>query len=90
MVNTKHGRFMSTFWRSLCVFLLSVPVGAQVPEVKINNGIPRETVGHYRSHRHDWRGRPGRQSSPPRASLPTTSSSVRMSCLIILAMSIPG
>jgi hypothetical protein len=22
-------------------------VGAQVPEVKINNGIPRETVGHY-------------------------------------------
>ena len=47
MVNTKHGRFMSTFWRSLCVFLLSVPVGAQVPEVKINNGIPRETVGHY-------------------------------------------
>jgi len=47
MVNTKYGRFMSTFWRSLCVFLLSVPVGAQVPEVKINNGIPRETVGHY-------------------------------------------
>ena len=47
MVNTKHGRFMSTLWRSLCVFLLSVPVGAQVPEVKINNGIPRETVGHY-------------------------------------------
>lgn len=47
MVNTKHGRFMPTCWRSLCVFLLSVPVGAQVPEVKINNGIARETVGHY-------------------------------------------
>ena len=47
MINTKYGRFMSTFWRSLCVFLLSVPVGAQVPEVKINNGVPRETVGHY-------------------------------------------
>jgi hypothetical protein len=47
MVNTKRGRFTSAFWRSLGVFLLSVPVGAQVSEVKINNGISRETVGHY-------------------------------------------
>ncbi|MCA1852335.1 MAG: hypothetical protein LC647_08060, partial [Beggiatoa sp.] len=44
MVNTKHGRFTSVFWRSLGVFLLSVPVAANA--IEINNGIPQETVGH--------------------------------------------
>jgi len=43
MVNTKHGRFTSTFWRSLGVFLLSLPVAAHA--VLINNGVPQGMVG---------------------------------------------
>ncbi|MDQ3773922.1 MAG: hypothetical protein M3461_05930 [Pseudomonadota bacterium] len=46
MVNTKRGRFTSAFWRSLGVFLLSIPMGANALE--ISNGVPEGTVGHYR------------------------------------------
>ena len=45
MVNTKHGRFTSVFWRSLGVFLLSVPVAANA--VVIDNGVPQGTLGHW-------------------------------------------
>jgi hypothetical protein len=48
MVNTKHGRFTSVFWRSLGIFLLSLPVAAQVP-VRINNGVAQGTVGHLQA-----------------------------------------
>jgi len=50
MVNTKRGRFTSPFWRSLGVFLLSVPLdtNAQVETVEISNGVPAGTVGSYR------------------------------------------
>lgn len=46
MVNTKHGRATSAFWRSLGALALSVPLGANA--VEISNGIPEGTVGHYR------------------------------------------
>ena len=46
MVNTKHGRFTSTFWRSLGVFLLSIPMGSNA--VEISNGVPESQVGHFR------------------------------------------
>ncbi|MGQ0592173.1 MAG: hypothetical protein ACT4QB_05855 [Gammaproteobacteria bacterium] len=46
MVNTKHGRFTSAFWRPLGVLALSVPLGANALE--ISNGIPEGTIGHYR------------------------------------------
>ena len=46
MVNTKRGRFTSTFWRSLGVFLLSVPLGTNA--VEISNGVPAGTVGSFR------------------------------------------
>ncbi len=46
MVNTKYGRSMPAFWRSLGVLALCVPVGAAA--VEISNGIPEGTVGHYR------------------------------------------
>jgi|GEM_PF-1981199 len=46
MINTKHGRFTSAFWRSLGVFLLSIPMGSNA--VEISNGVPESTVGHYR------------------------------------------
>ncbi|MGH8628672.1 MAG: hypothetical protein ACREYC_26525, partial [Gammaproteobacteria bacterium] len=46
MVNTKRGRFRSAFWRSLGVFLLSVPLGTNA--VQISNGVPDGTVGSYR------------------------------------------
>jgi len=49
MVNTKRGRFTSAFWRSLGVFLLSVPLGTNAVEtVEISNGVPAGTVGSYR------------------------------------------
>ena len=49
MVNTKHGRSTSAFWRSVGVLALSVPLGANAVEiVEISNGIPEGTVGHYR------------------------------------------
>jgi hypothetical protein len=47
MVNTKRGRFTSAFWRSLGVFLLSVPLGTNAA-VEISNGVPDGTVGSYR------------------------------------------
>ncbi|MGH9891499.1 MAG: hypothetical protein ACREA0_05845 [bacterium] len=47
MVNTKHGRFTSAFWRSLGVFLLSLPIAANA--VTINNGVPQETIGHLQA-----------------------------------------
>ena len=46
MVGTKRGRFRSAFWRSIGVFLLSVPLGTNA--VVISNGIPAGTVGHFR------------------------------------------
>ena len=46
MVSTKRGRFRSAFWRSIGVFLLSVPLGTNA--IEISNGIPAGTVGHYR------------------------------------------
>jgi hypothetical protein len=46
MVSTKRGRFRSAFWRSIGVFLLSVPLGTNA--VEISNGIPEGTVGHFR------------------------------------------
>ncbi|MGH8576198.1 MAG: hypothetical protein ACREXX_00425 [Gammaproteobacteria bacterium] len=46
MVNTKHGRFTSAFWRSLGVFLLGIPMGSNA--VEISNGVPEVQVGHYR------------------------------------------
>jgi len=46
MVSTKRGRFRSAFWRSIGVFLLSVPLGTNA--VQISNGIPEGTVGHFR------------------------------------------
>ena len=46
MVNTKRGRFTSAFWRSLGVFLLSVPLGTNA--VEISNGVPPGTVGSFR------------------------------------------
>jgi hypothetical protein len=46
MTDTKRGRFTSTFWQSLGVFLLSIPMGANA--VEISNGVPEGTVGHYR------------------------------------------
>ena len=46
MESTKRGRFRSAFWRSIGVFLLSVPLGTNA--VEISNGIPAGTVGHFR------------------------------------------
>jgi len=46
MVNTKRRRFRYAFWRSLGVFLLSVPLGTNA--VEISNGVPDGTVGSYR------------------------------------------
>jgi hypothetical protein len=46
MVGTKRERFRSAFWRSIGVFLLSVPLGTNA--VEISNGIPAGTVGHFR------------------------------------------
>jgi len=46
MESTKRGRFRSAFWRSIGVFLLSVPLGTNA--VEISNGIPEGTVGHFR------------------------------------------
>jgi hypothetical protein len=46
MINTNRGRFTSTFWRSLGVFLLSIPMGSNA--VEISNGVPESQVGHYR------------------------------------------
>jgi hypothetical protein len=46
MINTKHERFTSTFWRALGVFLLGIPIGSNA--VEISNGVPESTVGHYR------------------------------------------
>ena len=45
MESTKRGRFRSAFWRSIGVFLLSVPLGTNA--VEISNGIPAGTVGHF-------------------------------------------
>ena len=45
MVSTKRGRFRSAFWRSIGVFLLSVPLGTNA--VEISNGIPAGTIGHF-------------------------------------------
>jgi hypothetical protein len=47
MTDTKHGRFTSVLWRSLGVFLLSLPAFAATVE-NISNGVPATTVGHYR------------------------------------------
>ncbi len=46
MVNIKRGRFTPAFWRSLGVFLLSVPLGTNA--VQISNGVPDGTVGSFR------------------------------------------
>ena len=46
MVSTKRGSFRSAVWRSIGVFLLSVPLGTNA--VEISNGIPAGTVGHFR------------------------------------------
>ena len=49
MVNTKHGRSTSAFWRLVGVLALSVPLGANAVEiVEISNGIPEGTLAHYR------------------------------------------
>ena len=45
MESTKRGRLRSAFWRSIGVFLLSVPLGTNA--VEISNGIPAGTVGHF-------------------------------------------
>ncbi len=45
MVGTKHGRFRSAFWRSIGVFLLSVPLCTNA--VEISNGIREGTLGHF-------------------------------------------
>lgn len=45
MINTEHGRFTSTFWRSLGVLLLSLPMAANA--VVIDNGVPQGTLGHW-------------------------------------------
>jgi hypothetical protein len=45
MESTKRGRFRSAFWRSIGVFLLSVPLGTNA--VEISNGIPAGTLGHF-------------------------------------------
>jgi len=45
MVNTKRGRFTSTFWRSIGIFLLSLPVVTNA--VVIDNGVPPGILGHW-------------------------------------------